>query len=158
MRHRAFPCHKPLRFAQAKTDVKAQLIINEIGVHNSRGGIGKLADVAPEEDRDLAAQHGDAGGFDSVHVDVDVADAAHAVHIPEAADAKELAVAVSRIVDETEELVDVCTDVCLDGRLTRELGGEFEGGGMDAAKFAVFVVVFPCHFLVGVWRGAQHEG
>ena len=158
MRHRALARHQPLRLRQPQPHIEAQLIIDQRRVHDAGLRAGKLAHVAAEEDGDVGAQRGDAGALHGGHVDVDIAHAAHADNVTQAADAEQLAIVIPRVVDEAEELMHVGAGVCVDGRGAGELLCKIEGRGGEAVEFVFLVVVLPGHFLPGAGRGTQHDG
>lgn len=64
VRHGALAGAQACRLVEAEADVEAELVVDQVRVHDAGGGGGELADVAAEEDGLVGAQGGDAGLFD----------------------------------------------------------------------------------------------
>ena len=100
MRHRTLSRHETLGLGQTETDVEAEFVVDEVGVHDACA-VGELANVAAKEDGDSGTEHSDAGSFDSLpeqgfstldkngtkpastyrHIDIDIGDSSHAHYI-----------------------------------------------------------------------------
>jgi hypothetical protein len=144
--HLALTGEQTLSFAQAELNVEAQLVVDEVRIHDTFAGVGLLAYIGAEEDGRAFAQHGDAGFFQHGGVDVDVRDWAGVPDVAQVGDGEEAVVGVAWVVGQGDELCDFGG------------GGEFEGREGDGLELVGAVVEFPGEFLVGGWWWAEAEG
>ena len=124
--HGRFPGLKALCFAHSQANVEAELVVDQVGIHNAPSAVGEFADIAAKEDRDPCTEHGDtalrrklalskpcrppqAYIFHCGHIDVYIANGAETDNIAKPAYAEELFVLVPWVIDKAEEFIDVST-------------------------------------------------
>ena len=104
MGHGALADPQPLGLGHAahEVDVEAELVVDQVEVHDARGGVAELSDVGPEEHRQVRLEHRDARLLQVPHPHVDVRDAAAADDVAQPVDRQEAQRRVARVVHERD--------------------------------------------------------
>ena len=157
VRHLALARVQPLALGHVHLDAEAELDVVQVQVHDPAARLGRLADVAAEEDGDAVHEHGDADALHRAHRHVHVPHRPALVHVAKAFDAELLPVAVARVVHEAEERVVVGAVARLDGYRRRQLLRESDGRMLHRSELAVLVVEGPGEDLVRARRWAEHK-